>query len=56
VATTTDADDLATLVDLVDTGELHPEVGRSADWSETASVLADVVGRRVRGNAVLTIR
>jgi NADPH2:quinone reductase len=56
VATTTDAEDLATLVDLVDAGKLHPEVGRSADWSETASVLADVVDRRVRGNAVLTIR
>jgi len=55
VSTTTDAEDLGTLVDLVAAGKLHPEVGRTADWADTASILADVVERRVRGNAVLTI-
>jgi NADPH2:quinone reductase len=55
VSTTTDAEDLRTLVDLVATGKLHPEVGRTGDWADTASILTDVVERRVRGNAVLTI-
>ena len=50
-----DADDLATLVRLVADGRLHPEIGRTADWADTAAVLADVYDRRVRGNAVLTV-
>ena len=50
-----DAEDLATLVDLVATGRLHPEIGEIADWSETPRVLADLRERRVRGNAVLTL-
>jgi hypothetical protein len=27
--------DLATLVDMVATGRVHPEIGEIADWSET---------------------
>jgi NADPH:quinone reductase-like Zn-dependent oxidoreductase len=50
-----DAEDLATLVELVATGRLHPEIGELADWTETPRVLASVRDRRVRGNAVLTL-
>jgi NADPH2:quinone reductase len=50
-----DQEDLATLVDLVATGRLHPEIGEIADWTETPRVLAAVRDRRVRGNAVLTL-
>lgn len=48
-------DDLATLVRLTATGRLHPEVGLLADWRDTPSVIDAIVGRTVRGNAVLTI-
>jgi NADPH:quinone reductase-like Zn-dependent oxidoreductase len=48
-------DDLAVLVRLVTTGRLHPEIGRVAEWSDTATVLTDLYQRRIRGNAVLTI-
>lgn len=51
-----DGEDLATLVDLVAAGRLHPEIGVTADWSETPRVLTAVRDRRVRGNAVLTLR
>jgi NADPH:quinone reductase-like Zn-dependent oxidoreductase len=47
--------DLATLVKLVETKRLHPEIGRVADWADTATVLVDLRDRRIRGNAVLTI-
>jgi hypothetical protein len=39
----------------VATNKLHPEVGRTADWAETATVLDDLTRRRIRGNAVLTL-
>jgi NADPH:quinone reductase len=52
---TTDADDLATLVRLVCTGRLHPEIGIVADWEHTADVIEALVGRTVRGNAVLVL-
>jgi NADPH2:quinone reductase len=55
VSDTTDGQDLATLVMLVSSGRLHPEIGRTADWSQTPDVLASLDQRRVRGNAVLTI-
>ncbi|TDU87368.1 NADPH:quinone reductase-like Zn-dependent oxidoreductase [Kribbella voronezhensis] len=51
-----DGPDLATLVRLVATGRLHPELRRIADWSETDLVLDELRDRRIRGNAVLTIR
>ncbi|MEV0196570.1 zinc-binding dehydrogenase [Nonomuraea sp. NPDC050691] len=47
--------DLATLVRLMAGGRLHPEIGRTADWSRTADVLVDLRERRIRGKAVLTI-
>ncbi len=47
--------DLDTLVRLVASGRLHPEVGLLADWAHTAAALADLRARRIRGNAVLTI-
>jgi NADPH:quinone reductase-like Zn-dependent oxidoreductase len=50
-----DREDLTTLVHLVATGRLHPEIGETADWTETPRVLASVRDRRVRGNAVLTV-
>jgi NADPH2:quinone reductase len=48
-------DDLATLVRLVAGGHLHPEIGWRSDWSRTPAALAELLGRRLRGNAVLTI-
>lgn len=50
-----DGKDLATLVDLVAAGRLHPEIGETADWTDTPRVLAAVRDRQVRGNAVLTL-
>lgn len=47
--------DLATLVRLVATGSLHPEIGRVAGWADTAATLTDLYQRRIRGNAVLTV-
>lgn len=51
---TSHATDLATLVRLVATGRLHPEIGRTEHWSATGDVLTDLRNRRIRGNAVLT--
>lgn len=50
-----DAEDLATLVDLVATGRLHPEIGVTADWTDTPHLLSAVRDREVRGNAVAVI-
>ena len=50
-----DDEDLATLVRLVATGRLHPELGRVEDWSQTDAVLDALRNRRIRGNAVLTL-
>ncbi len=49
------AADLATLVRLVADGRLHPEIGTRLPWEHTARVIDDLRGRRVRGNAVLTL-
>lgn len=48
-------EDLAALVRLTAEGRLHPEIGRVADWSDTASTLTDLRDRRIRGKAVLTL-
>ncbi|MEU6589780.1 zinc-binding dehydrogenase [Streptomyces sp. NPDC046881] len=48
-------DDLATLVRLTAEGRLHPEIGRVADWADTATALTDLRDRRIRGKAVLTL-
>ncbi|TJZ57097.1 alcohol dehydrogenase [Streptomyces piniterrae] len=45
--------DLAALVRLVEQGRLHPEIGRTADWTEAADTLVDLRERRIRGKAVL---
>ncbi|GLX23573.1 MULTISPECIES: zinc-binding dehydrogenase [Streptomyces] len=45
--------DLAALVRLVEQGRLHPETGRTADWTRTAETLVDLRERRIRGKAVL---
>lgn len=50
-----DGEDLATLVRLVNTGRLHPEIALVRDWTETATVLTDLLARRIRGNAVLEV-
>ncbi|MFG2134802.1 zinc-binding dehydrogenase [Streptomyces sp. NPDC048751] len=47
--------DLEVLVSLVQRGRLHPEIGRIADWAETAGTLVDLRERRIRGKAVLLI-
>ncbi|MEU8591924.1 zinc-binding dehydrogenase [Streptomyces sp. NPDC048664] len=48
-------DDLAVLVRLTAEGRLHPELGRVTDWADTATVLADLRDRHIRGKAVLTL-
>lgn len=48
-------EDLAILVRLVAAGRVHPEIGRVADWADTASALTDLRQRRIRGNTVRTI-
>jgi NADPH:quinone reductase-like Zn-dependent oxidoreductase len=50
-----DGEDLATLVRLVSTGRLHPEISVVADWAETKAVIGDLLARRIRGNAVLEV-
>ncbi|MYT73367.1 MULTISPECIES: zinc-binding dehydrogenase [unclassified Streptomyces] len=47
--------DLAALVRLVAGGRLHPEIGTVRDWSHTPGVIDDLRGRKIRGNAVLTV-
>ncbi|MFI0718616.1 zinc-binding dehydrogenase [Streptomyces sp. NPDC021224] len=47
--------DLAALVRLTAGGRLHPEIGRVADWADTAATLTDLRERRIRGKAVLTL-
>ncbi|WP_225100076.1 zinc-binding dehydrogenase [Streptomyces sp. CoH27] len=49
------ADDLAVLVRLTAEGRLRPEIGRVADWADTATALTDLRDRRIRGKAVLTL-
>lgn len=49
-----DGKDLATLVRMVATGRLHPEIGLVADWLNTADALNMLRDRGVRGNVVLT--
>ncbi|RMI35123.1 zinc-binding dehydrogenase [Nocardia stercoris] len=56
VSDRSDATDLAELVSAVAAGTLHPELGRVTDWAETPTALADLAARRIRGNAVLTVR
>jgi NADPH2:quinone reductase len=46
--------DLETLVRLVGSGRLHPEIGYVAHWNQAAPALASLRGRTIRGNAVLT--
>ncbi|MGG2465040.1 zinc-binding dehydrogenase [Streptomyces sp. RGM 3693] len=45
--------DLEALVSLVERRRLHPEIGRIADWTQTADTLVDLRERRIRGKAVL---
>ena len=47
--------DLAALVRLVDSGRLHPQIGRLEDWRHTATALGDLRDRRITANAVLTV-
>lgn len=48
-------DDLATLVRLVETGRLHPEIGVLTGWANTSRVITELLARRIRGNAVLEV-
>ena len=48
-----DTADLATLLQMVEPGRLHPELGLVADWSSTPSSLNTLRNRGVRGNVVL---
>jgi len=49
------ATDLETLVRLVASGRLHPEIGTIEPWQRVADVVEAMTARRIRGNAVLTI-
>ena len=49
------AADLATLLRLVASGHLHPQIDRVRSWLETPDVLQALLNRQVRGNAVLEI-
>lgn len=50
-----DCADLRTLVRLTAEERLHPEVGLSQTWDQTADVIDALRTRQVRGNAVLTL-
>lgn len=50
-----DGDDLATLVRLVGSGRLHPEIGLLTDWTNTGEAITELLARRIRGNAVLEV-
>jgi NADPH2:quinone reductase len=49
-----DGKDLMTLIRMVETVRLNPEIGLVTDWSETPEVLNTLRDRGVRGNVVLT--
>jgi NADPH2:quinone reductase len=50
-----DSVDLSTLVQLVARGRLHPEIGSTSPWEETAERIADLRARRIRGKAILHV-
>jgi NADPH:quinone reductase-like Zn-dependent oxidoreductase len=54
-STHSEAADLDTLVRLLTTGQLHPEIGLLDDWERTGDAIEALLTRQVRGNAVLTI-
>lgn len=47
--------DLATLVRLTAAGRLHAQIGTLLPWHHTPGVIEAIRGRRLRGNAVLTL-
>jgi NADPH:quinone reductase-like Zn-dependent oxidoreductase len=47
--------DLASLVDLVESGRLSPEVGWRGGWDRIAEAAGELFGRRVAGKIVLDI-
>ena len=49
-----DGEDLTTLARLVASKRLHPEIGVRRNWRHTNEVIAALLDRRVRGNAILT--
>ncbi len=54
-STHTEAEDLATLVRLVASNRLHPEIGLTDDWSRAGDAIQALLNREVQGNLVLTI-
>ena len=49
------ADDLAYLVSLLDAGRLDPQIGWRGPWDRANEAAAALMGRRVRGKAVLEV-
>jgi NADPH:quinone reductase len=49
------ADDLGFLVSLLSAGELDPQVGWRGSWDRAGEAAAALLGRRVRGKAVLEV-
>lgn len=50
-----DALDLATLVRLVETSRLHPEIGSVSGWEDASARIDDLRARRIRGKAILHV-
>jgi len=47
--------DLAVLVELLAAGALDPQIGWRGPWERVAEAVAALLGRRVRGKAVLDV-
>ena len=47
--------ELDRLLELVARGDLLPQINRAADWKETPTVAQELIDRRFRGKAVLTV-
>jgi len=53
--TRTASSDLRRLADLVAAGALHPQIDRTAPWTEAAGAIEALLDRRLAGKAVLTV-
>jgi NADPH:quinone reductase len=47
--------DLRRLAELVDAGKLHPRIDLVSPWTDAAQAIEALLGRRLRGKAVLTV-
>ena len=54
-STHSEADDLVTLVRLVENERLYPEIGMVEDWENIGEAIRNLLSAEVRGNLLLTI-